>query len=403
MQNVWFAAAAWMGLAFVASIVSIRIGISVALLEIAAGVIAGNFLGFHTTEWINFLATFGAGLLTFLAGAEIDPESLRAHWRASLTIGVVSFLAPFLGAWAFTYWVSGWDYHGALIAGIALSTTSVAVVYAVMVETGLSSTDLGKLILAACFVTDFGTVLALGAFFADFNKWMLVFIAVLAVVLWYLPRWTQVIITSFGQSRVSEPEVKFLFLVLFFLGGLATTAKSEAVLPAYLAGLVVAGVFLQDKVLVHRMRSIAFTMLTPFYFIKAGLFVSLPVLLTSAGLILALLGVKMATKLIGVWPLARSFGLETRESNYTSLLMSTGLTFGTISALFGLENHFINQTQYTVLVTVVILSAVVPTLLAQAFFLPTQAAAEGIRARQTPLATPAPVTDTGYSARQEGE
>jgi Kef-type K+ transport system membrane component KefB len=404
MQNVWFMAAAWMGLAFIASVLSIRFGISVALVEIAAGVVAGNFLGFHPTDWINFLATFGAGLLTFLAGAEIDPESLRSHLRASLTIGIVSFLVPFLGAWAFAYWVSGWDYHGALIAGIALSTTSVAVVYAVMVETGLSSTDLGKLILAACFVTDFGTVLALGAFFADFNKWMLVFVAVLAVMLWYLPRWTQAVITSFGQSRVSEPEVKFLFLVLFFLGGLATTAKSEAVLPAYLAGLVVAGVFLQDKVLVHRMRSIAFTMLTPFYFIKAGLFVSLPALLSSAGLIVVLLALKMATKLIGVWPLARGFGLGARESNYVTLLMATGLTFGTISALFGLENHFITQTQYTVLVTVVILSAVVPTLIAQAFFLPSREAAEQIRTPRTPP-TRAAVTilNSAYRGQQKGE
>jgi Kef-type K+ transport system membrane component KefB len=383
MQNVWFAAAAWMGLAFIASVISIRIGVSVALLEIGAGIIAGNFFGFHTTEWINFLATFGAGLLTFLAGAEIDPESLRGHLRASLTIGVISFLLPFLGAWAFTYWVSGWDYNASLIAGIALSTTSVAVVYAVMVESGFSSTDLGKLILAACFVTDFGTVLALGAFFANFDKWMVVFVAVLAVMLWYLPRWTKAIITSFGQSRVSEPEVKFLFLVLFFLGGLATTAKSEAVLPAYLVGLVVAGVFFRDKVLVNRMRAIAFTMLTPFYFIKAGLFVSLPDLATSAGLVIVLLAVKMATKLIGVWPLARGFGLGNRESHYTTLLMATGLTFGSIAALFGLENHLINQTQYTVLVTVVILSAVVPTLIAQTFFLPTREAAESVRTQKS--------------------
>src|SRR5262249_13558835 len=146
---------------------------------------------------------------------------------------------------------------------------------------------------AACFVTDFGTELPLGAFFADFNKWMLVFVVVLAVMLWYLPRWTQAVITSFDQSRVSEPEVIFLFLVLFFLGALATAASGEAVLPGYLAGLVVAGVFLQDKILVHRMRSIAFPMLTPFCFIKARLFVSLPVLLTSADLIIMLLGMKM--------------------------------------------------------------------------------------------------------------
>jgi Kef-type K+ transport system membrane component KefB len=396
-------AAAWMGLAFVASVVSIRIGVSVALLEIGAGIIAGNFFGFQPTEWINFLATFGAGLLTFLAGAEIDPESLYAHWRASLTIGIVSFLVPFLGAWAFAYWVAGWDYHGALIAGIALSTTSVAVVYAVMVESGFSSTNLGKLILAACFVTDFGTVLALGAFFADFNKWMLVFIAVMAVTLWYLPRWTKAIIKSFGQSRVSEPEVKFLFFVLFFLGGLATTAKSEAVLPAYLAGLVVAGVFLQDKVLVNRMRAIAFTMLTPFYFIKAGLYVSLPVLLTSAGLIIMLLAVKLATKVIGVWPLARGFGLATRESNYTTLLMATGLTFGTISALFGLENYYIDRTQYTVLVTVVILSAVVPTLIAQTFFLPTRDAAQNVRTQRGSRSVPAPAASTEYTTDQREE
>jgi len=400
MQNVWFMAAAWMGLAFVASVISIRIGVSVALLEIGAGIIAGNFFGFHPNDWINFLATFGAGLLTFLAGAEIDPKSLRAHLGASLTIGIVSFLVPFLGAWAFAYWVSRWDYHAALIAGIALSTTSVAVVYAVMVESGFSSTDLGKLILAACFVTDFGTVLALGAFFADFNKWMLVFIAVLAVMLWYLPRWTKAIITSFGESRVSEPEVKFLFLVLFFLGGMATTAKSEAVLPAYLAGLVVAGVFLQDKVLVHRMRSIAFTMLTPFYFIKAGLYVSLPELMTSLGLVVMLLMVKLGSKLIGVWPLARAFGLGNRESNYTTLLMATGLTFGTISALFGLENHLIDQSQYTVLVTVVILSAVVPTLIAQTFFLPTREAAEQVRSKKARLPAAAHSAATEHRLQQ---
>jgi len=370
VTNVWFIAAAWMLLAFLASVLSIRTGISVALLEIGMGVVAGNFIGFHPSDWINFLATFGAGLLTFLAGAEIDPESLRTHLKAALVIGFVSFLAPFLAAWAFAYWVTGWSYQGSVICGIALSTTSVAVVYAVMVDSGLSSTSIGKMILAACFVTDFGTVLALGVFFADFNRWMLVFIAVLAVVLRYLPRMVRGVISTFGASRVSEPEVKFVFLVLFFLGGLATTARSEAVLPAYLVGLVVAGVFLQDRVLVTRMRSIAFTMLTPFYFIKAGLYVSLPAVATGAALIVALLGVKLLAKFVGVWPLARLFRLPPREANYTTLMMATGLTFGTISALFGLENHLIDQAQYTILVTVVIGSAVVPTLIAQSFFQP---------------------------------
>jgi Kef-type K+ transport system membrane component KefB len=247
----------------------------------------------------------------------------------------------------------------------------VAVVYAVMIEGGLGSTAMGKTLLAACFITDFGTVLALGVLFADFSVRLVVFIAVTCVMLWFMPRWTQFIITRLGATRVSEPEVKFLFLVLFFLGGMASSAKSEAVLPAYLLGLVVAGVFLRDKTLVHRMRSIAFAIFTPFYFIKAGLFVSLPALGAALGVIAVLLAMKMATKFIGVWPLSRVFYMRSGEATYTALLMSTGLTFGTISALFGLQNKIIDQQQYSVLVTVVILSAFIPTLIAQKLFQPT--------------------------------
>jgi Kef-type K+ transport system membrane component KefB len=377
MDNIWYVAAIWMGLAFLASLISIRVGISVALIEILVGVTAGNIHfgnGQHilqTTDWTNFLAMLGSGVLTFLAGAEIDPVSLRANLRASMTIGVLSFLLPFACVWLFAQFVLGWPLHQAQIAGIALSTTSVAVVYAVMIEGGFGETPMGKTILAACFITDLGTVLALGTFFADFNIWLLVFVVMTAVMLWLMPGWTQLIITKLGATRVSEPEVKFIFLVLFFLGGLATTAKSEAVLPAYLLGLALAGVFLRDKTLVRRMRSIAFTIFTPFYFIKAGLFVSLPALWASLGLIAILLLIKMVTKYIGVWPSTKIFYMRTREAHYTTLLMATGLTFGTISALFGYQNKIIDQSQYTVLVTVVILSAFVPTLIAQKFFQPT--------------------------------
>jgi Kef-type K+ transport system membrane component KefB len=370
-QNVWFIAAIWMALALSASLISIWAGISVALVEILVGVIAGNFLGIHaTTDWINFLALLGSGVLTFLAGAEIDPRSLKANLRASGLIGILSFGVPFAIVWLFAQFVLGWPLQQAQLAGVALSTTSVAVVYAVMIEGGYSDTAMGKTILAACFITDLGTVLALGVLFANFNMWLVVFVVVMCVVLWFMPTWTQFIIVRLGATRVSEPEVKFIFFILFLLGGLATTAKSEAVLPAYLVGLVVAGVFLRDKTLVNRMRSIAFAIFTPFYFIKAGLYVSLPALWTGLGIIGALLLLKMITKLVGVFPLARMHYMGKREASYTTLLMATGLTFGTISALFGLQNKIIDQRQYTILVSVVILSAFIPTLIAQKFFQP---------------------------------
>jgi Kef-type K+ transport system membrane component KefB len=370
-DNVYLTAALWIGLALIASLISIRIGVSVALVEIVVGMLAGNFLHLQTNDWINFLAGFGSILLTFLAGAEIEPATLRKHLRASLIMGGLSFLVPFILAMGVAYFVVGWNLQAAQIAGIALSTTSVAVVYAVMVETGLNRTEIGKLILAACFVTDLGTVLALGILFANFNLWLVIFVVVTVSTLAVLPFATRYVLAHWG-GRISEPEVKFIFFVLFALGGLATIAGSEAVLPAYLVGLVIAGVFMHNRVLVDRMRSIAFALLTPFYFLKAGSLISLPALLTwtSIGLVTLFLLTKLIAKIAGVRPLTRLFGLPARVGNYMTLLMATGLTFGSISALYGYTHGYIDQTQYTILVTVVILSAIVPTLIAQSFFRP---------------------------------
>lgn len=238
-----------------------------------------------------------------------------------------------------------------------------------MVETGLNRQDIGKLILAACFITDLGTVLALGGFFATYGWLLLLFAVVTLVTLFIVPPLLRAAVRHLGH-RVSEPEVKLILAVLFVLGGLATQAGSEAVLPAYLIGLVTAGVFLHDRVLMDRLRSIAFALLTPFFFLHAGTLISASALVSGAGVIMALLLVKLGAKTLGVWPTATRFGLPKRERAYTTLLMATGLTFGSISALYGYTHHFIDRTQYTELVTVVILSAFVPTIIAQQFFQP---------------------------------
>ncbi|HEV8326996.1 MAG TPA: cation:proton antiporter [Nitrospiraceae bacterium] len=323
----------------------------------------------HATVWINFLASAGSVLLTFLAGAEIDLAVLRLKWKETLTIGSLSFFAPFLGAMAYAYYVAGWSVSASEIAGIALSTTSVAVVYAVMLERGYNNTELGKIILAACFITDLGTVLALGLLFARYDWWLLAFGFVMVVTLWKLRPLTTWFFAKVGP-RISEPETKFILVILFALGALATAAQSEAVLPAYLVGMVLAPVFLANRTLAQRMRVIAFSVLTPFYFLKAGSLVSLNAVLASAVLIGIFLAVKIAAKFLGVWPFAIAFRFGQRNAMYTTLLMSTGLTFGTISALYGLSHELISQDQYAILVTVVILSAVVPTVIAERWFDP---------------------------------
>src|SRR6202011_221685 len=205
--------------------------------------------------------------------------------------------------------------------------------------------------------------------FANYNFWLVGFAVATVATLLVLPRFTPWFFARLGR-RVSEPQIKFVLLVLFLLGGLANTAKSEAVLPAYLIGIVLAPVFLKDRGLMHCVWVIAFTILTPFYFLKAGSPVRADVLATPAGLILVYLAVKMVTKFAGILPLTRLFRFDRREGLYTTLLMSTGLTFGSISALFGLTNHIIDERQYTILLSAVIGSAVVPTLIAERWFQP---------------------------------
>jgi Kef-type K+ transport system membrane component KefB len=238
-----------------------------------------------------------------------------------------------------------------------------------MIEYGLNRTEYGKTVLAACFINDLGTVLALGFIFAPFTLHTLIFAVVAIVVFAALPRMTPWFFRLFG-GRPSEMEIKYLLFCLMGLGALAGWADSEPVLPAYIIGMMLAGTVGRDHALVRRLRALTFGLLTPFYFIRAGAFVSIPALIAAPFAFGFMLIAKMVSKFVGVYPVTRIFKTPNPEAMYTTLLMSTGLTFGTISSLFGLSHGIINESQYSILVAGVVGSAVIPTLIANAFYLP---------------------------------
>lgn len=377
MQNVWALASLWVGLALIATLLAIWFKISTALTEIVVGTVAQLIIGAIVgpmglaakTEWITFLAGTGAIVLTFLAGAELDPTIFRVKWKEATVVGLVGFFGPFLGCTAVAHYVLHWTVRSSWLAGVALSTTSVAVVYAVMLELGFNRTEFGKAILAACFINDLGTVIALGLIFSPFTFRTLVFVVASVVVFFILPFLTPRFFKHYG-GRVSELEAKYLLFLLFGMGGLAVWSGSEPVLPAYIIGMVLAGTVGKDHVLIRRLRTLTFGLLTPFYFIRAGSFVSVPALLAAPLVFLALFGAKMVSKMVGLYPTVKAFKYQREEGLYYTLMMSTGLTFGTISALFGLSHGVIDQAQYSYLVATVIGSAVVPTMFANAWFMP---------------------------------
>lgn len=378
MESIFTTATLWLALAVLSALVASSLRISVALVEICVGVVAAALaaaLGYHDllladSEWVRFLAASGAVVLTFLAGAELDPEAVKAKLTEVSIVGLVGFIAPFLGCTAVAYYVLGWDVNASWLAGVALSTTSMAVVYAVMFETGFNKTEFGKGILGSCFINDLGTVIALGLLFAPFTHKTVVFIVVSIAALLFLPYITAWLTRHYAY-RTAAIRTKWVILVLFGLGSLALWSGSEAVLPAYIVGMVFAGSAAKDVHWMRRLRTLTVGFLTPFYFLRAGTMVSLSALLAAPLVFLALLMGKVVSKIFGLYPFVSAFRKDTNERWYYTLLMSTGLTFGTISALYGLSHGLVTQEQYSFLVAAVIASAVVPTMIAGLCFVPT--------------------------------
>jgi glutathione-regulated potassium-efflux system ancillary protein KefC len=377
MTGIWALAALWFGLALIASLLSIWFRISTALSEIIVGMIAQLILGSTigsdvlgiTEPWVKFLAGAGAIILTFMAGAELDPQVFKLKWKEAAAIGLASFFFPFLGCAAAAHYLLGWNIMPSWLAGLALAATSVAVVYTVMMEFGFNKTDFGKTILAGCFITDLGTVVGLGLIFAPFTIKTAIFVGAGVAVFFSLPWLTPRLFKLFG-GRPSEFETKFLIFCLLGMGALATWADSEAVLPAYLIGMVLAGSVGRDHALIRRLRTLTIGLLTPFYFIRAGYLVSIPAVIAAPAAFAFFLTVEAATKIASVYPVARYFGQPHKDAMYTTLLMSTGLTFGTIASLFGLSHGIIDKSQYSTLVAAIIGTAIIPTVIANSFYLP---------------------------------
>jgi glutathione-regulated potassium-efflux system ancillary protein KefC len=374
VDQIWLTASLWLALALAAAFLASLVRLPTAVCEIVVGALAplalAPLLGPHALEpsksWIVFLAGAGSLLLTFLAGSELDADMLRATWREAATIGLLAFALPCVGVAAAAHSLLAWHGKAVWIAAVALATGSVSVVYTIMLDLGLNHTRLGRSLLAASYVDNLFAAVAMGVLLAPFTGRTAIFIGLSAAVFVLSP------IASarfFGRlrSRVSQPDIRYLLALLFGLGGLSVWAGGEAILPAYVMGMVLAGIVGRNATLIHNLRVIAFGILTPFYFLRAGAQVWIPALFAAPLALPVLLSMKVAMKFTGGMPLLAGFGYTRRESTYYSLMLSTGLGLGSITASIGLARGIIDQTQYSLIVAAVIASAVVPTALAACF------------------------------------
>jgi Kef-type K+ transport system membrane component KefB len=352
---------------FFAGLFSVHFALSSAVLEIVLGVFLGNALGLSPQPWLQFLAGIGGVMLTFLAGAEVSPDFIRQEWRACLLLGLVCFFSPFLTAAAYCVYVLGWDTRAALIAGCVASCTSLAIVYAVLVERGLRSTRLGKILMGATFVTNMGTIVALAVTVMDITDHTLIVLVGSALLVIFGPRLLAPFFVRY-KGYVIEPEIKLLFALLLLFMVMDQWGSVNPVLPAFLFGVSLASTFREHPDLHRKLRIVAFSMLTPFFAVYAGLRCELSVLAEHWPTVVMLLLLKLASKGIPILPLARRYANS--HAMYFTLILTSSLTMGLISATHGLREGYLNSTQYSILVLVVIGAAVIPTFIAQRWFEP---------------------------------
>jgi Kef-type K+ transport system membrane component KefB len=259
-----------------------------------------------------------------------------------------------------------------LLAGVALSETAVAVVYFVLVENNLLTTDAGKRIMAATFITNLATALALSVLFFKPTLYTLLFYIISILVIVLATQFSHLIFDNERfKNKVIEPEIKYIFMLLLIFMVFAQLGGTQAILPAFILGLLMSRRLVENTESIEvkkRMKTVAFAFLTPIFFIIGGMKLSLYFIIANLPLFIVLLLTRQLSKMAGIYIFARRY--VEADRTYTTLLLSTGLTFGLIACLFGLSAGYLNQMQYSILTGVLIVSTIIPTFIAQKWYSP---------------------------------
>lgn len=352
-----------------AQFLAFRFGAAAAIMEIILGMVLANLMGWQASSfpWLVFLTSLAGVLLTFLAGTEIDEQSLKQNWKRSLVIGIASFSLTFVTTAYLCYQYLGWNAEAALLAGTALSETSIAIVYVVLVEGGRSRTPLGSMILCACFFTNLIATIALTVIFTQPSIELALLAIGLALTVWLAPK-LLASVSHWFRDRSGDVVLKMTLAVLAGLMVLSAWAGVAAVLSAYVIGMALARFMRERREEAVKMKLIVTGFLSSFFFIAAGSSVRADALVAGFFVVLLLVALRLGSKWLSVSLACKA--LQGRDTAYTALLMSTSLTFGMVFCQIGLDRGFISSDQFSILVAVLIICAIIPTILAEKYFDP---------------------------------
>lgn len=358
-------------LIILASMISIKWSISISIVEIIMGVIAGNLGILHVEPWMIYIASVGGMVLTFLAGTEINIQIMKSNLKECISIGIASFLLAFITVFITCNYILSWPQQSSLLVATALSETSIAIVYSVIIDKNLSEKKLGTILMGSTFITNICTAATLSILFMKPTIETLIFIITSIIILVFAYKYSDILFESkiFSMNK-NEIELKYIFLLLTILIFFATLGGGQALLPVFILGALLSKQFTHTNKndMLTRLQTVSFTIFTPIFFIVGGTKVSIPIIISTIGIFLLIFVVRQVGKFIGVYTIVKKS--LSKHHMYITMIMSTGLTFGLVAALYGLNNHIIPQHIYSILAGVLVLSAILPSFIGDKFYAP---------------------------------
>lgn len=346
----------------IAGILSIELGISVAILEIVAGLIVASYFDITGLTWLDFLSNFGILGIMFIAGFEIDKDVLRRYYKRSLAIGLTAFFIPFITISLTSYFIFGLGIRASLLVGLATSTTSLALVYPALKEKHLLKVKTGHLLLSSAMIVDLLSIISLTILLGLVDISMMVYVLAALVLLFIAPRIGRWLFSKY-KGNIVELEMKFILFILLSLAVISEKMYASEVIFVFMAGLFFSALLKQHTVLEDKLRGIIFGFMAPLFFFKAGTMIDIGAMnLEILVITLTFLLLAFFSKFVGTYSIVKKV-CRPKFASFAGLLFNYRLTFGIIASVFGFKYSIIDKGIYFALMTTILLTSIISSIL----------------------------------------
>jgi len=342
----------------ISGFVCLEFFIPIAIGEFIAGIVGELIFGVSRTPWLEFLSELGLISLMFLAGFEIDLPTLRRNKYRSVVVGGISFFTPFALIYLLCTFL-GISFVSSVLMGIALSTTSLAIVFPILREKGLLEEESGQLFLASAMVVDVISMLMISLVFYHFSIMSILILVLVILALFFIKKMVFPIFERYKGNR-SEFELKFLLLIILAFAFLSQGAGMHEAVISFILGILFSDIDPEHEVIIDKLNSVVFSLLAPVFFFQAGTMIQIgKINFYVAGLFIIFLSLSVIGKFAGTYLPLRLFSSKIPE--YAGIIFNYRLSFGLITAIYGFKKGRINSEMLNVILLCILCSSLLAT------------------------------------------